>query len=336
MSFNANPNADMSLVHNFCDINVERDINLAEMDELSRLNRFSDDESSGVTDEEYRQLQSRIMIDKLSVKEDKMEAKAIKQAEKEALKVAEKEAKREAKAIKKAEKEALKVAEKEAKKEAKAIKQAEREIIKKIKDAERAGMIKGKQMERERLLKNQLKKQVKHEIHEKALSKMVKVAKQLERDNPDGFTITQCVNEYIKQHGKINPYTLELIEEGSKYDISAAIRGFIYETSPSSSQHWFRYGYKKVREQVAPWIFANKELAMINENYGWVATTPGMASDKRNNIGKWRMIIDGSIAYYDWDMEKYGPLPSEDVLTLAETNRKKGVRKGKPILILKP
>ena len=314
MSFNANPNADMSLVHNFCDINVERDINLAEMDELSRLNRFSDDESSGVTDEEYRQLQSRIMIDKLSVKEDKMEAKAIKQAEKEA----------------------LKVAEKEAKKEAKAIKQAEREIIKKIKDAERAGMIKGKQMERERLLKNQLKKQVKHEIHEKALSKMVKVAKQLERDNPDGFTITQCVNEYIKQHGKINPYTLELIEEGSKYDISAAIRGFIYETSPSSSQHWFRYGYKKVREQVAPWIFANKELAMINENYGWVATTPGMASDKRNNIGKWRMIIDGSIAYYDWDMEKYGPLPSEDVLTLAETNRKKGVRKGKPILILKP
>ena len=295
MSFNANPNADMSLVHNFCDINVERDINLAEMDELSRLNRFSDDESSGVTDEEYRQLQSRIMIDKLSVKEDKMEAKAIKQAEKEA----------------------LKVAEKEAKKEAKAIKQAEREIIKKIKDAERAGMIKGKQMERERLLKNQLKKQVKHEIHEKALSKMVKVAKQLERDNPDGFTITQCVNEYIKQHGKINPYTLELIEEGSKYDISAAIRGFIYETSPSSSQHWFRYGYKKVREQVAPWIFANKELAMINENYGWVATTPGMASDKRNNIGKWRMIIDGSIAYYDWDMEKYGPLPSEDVLTLS-------------------
>lgn len=116
-------------------------------------------------------------------------------------------------------------------------------------------------------------------------------------------------------HGVINPYTLDEVE--SDYDLEAAIRGFIYESSPSSLQHWFRYGTRKSSAQVSPWIFANKELATINNNYGWKKTDSDMAREKRQNAGLW-YYIDEPNARFDWDEERFGPLPTREQLDQAE------------------
>ena len=102
----------------------------------------------------------------------------------------------------------------------------------------------------------------KYEVKRQSICNMIRVARSLDNQYPDGFTASQCVSKYIEMYGYINPYTLEKVS--ATYDIAAAIRGLMYETSPSSEQHWFRYGIRKTREQVAPWIFVNKELAINN------------------------------------------------------------------------
>lgn len=171
----------------------------------------------------------------------------------------------------------------------------------------------------------------KYEIKDKSIAKMVQTAKALQREYPGGFTAKQLVKKYIELNGKINPYTLEVVDD--KYDISAAIRGFMYETSPSSEQHWFRYGMQKVRDQVAPWLFYNKSLALVNNCFDWKVSTPEMSYYRRRNKGKWFIIDEGSNAYYSWDARKYGPLPSDEQLKNA-SNRKIGVRRGKKRVLI--
>ena len=264
--------------------------------------------------EQQRKIKMEQKVERLKIKEYRLKER---EEEKSRLKLEKKRAKEE----KKKEKALLLLREKE---ERQRQKDAERRECELIKNAEKEGMKKGRQMEREKIKRRLERVEVKYEIQDKAIRKMVKVAKQLTNEYPDGFNVTQCVEKYIELHGRINPYTLE--EADPKYDLSAAIRGFMYETSPSSSQHWFRYGIKKTREQVAPWIFANKELAEVNSKYGWRITTSEMASERRQNIGMWRMIIDGSTAYYDWSEERYGPLPTREILEDASRERKVGIR----------
>jgi len=163
----------------------------------------------------------------------------------------------------------------------------------------------------------------------KTLQYLIPVAKAIHKQYPNGFTTKQFSNFYISQHGRINPYTTEPLDTTDKYDIHAAIRGIMYETSPSSAQHWFRYGMQKVREQIAPWVFANKQIAIVNDSFKWKITTKEIAKARYQNKGLWTFMANGSHAFYDWSVEEYGPLPTEEVLKEAAFGRKIGVRKRK-------
>jgi hypothetical protein len=251
-------------------------------------------------------------------------------SEKAMLKLAKQEQKEAEKRAKQEQKEAEKL-DKQIVKEAEQLdKQTKRETEKLVrmreKEASRSAVLKERERVKELAEKKALKKSEKYEIQSKAIGNMVRVAKQMAAANPGGFTITQITQKYISMFPNTNPYTLEPIDD-PEYDVAAAIRGFIYETSPSSDQHWFRYGYKKIREQVAPWIFVNKELAIVNNSFAWKKTTSEIVSARRQNKGVWKLIPDGSLAFYDWNEEEYGPLPSEELLIEAAENRKKGVRR---------
>ena len=102
---------------------------------------------------------------------------------------------------------------------------------------------------------------------------------------PDGFSSKHVTEEYLSRHGRINPYTLEL--SAPSYDIHAAIRGYMYESSPSSLQHWFKYGHAKKDKEVSEWIFANKDLAILNNNNGWNISSSEVCSIRRKCKDNW-------------------------------------------------
>jgi len=251
-----------------------------------------------------------------------------KKAQKDALaeqKKAQKDAeKRQKKAQKDAERETelwLKELDKETKKSQREAKKRQKDREKETERRHRERVKAAIQCEREKNKKSMRKK---FEVQTKTLTNLVPVAKKASQDYPDGFTAKQLTDMYIFRYGRINPYTLEAVDEG--YDIHAAIRGIMEETSPSSAQHWFRYGIQKSDEQVAPWLFANKQLAIVNNAFGWKITTSEIAKARRQNKGKWIYMIEGGNARFDWPIEKYGPLPTEDVLKEAAIGRKVGVR----------
>ena len=264
-----------------------------------------------------------------AMKEQEVLSKA---AEKLRLKEAEKLAKEAEKAeklrLKEAEKLRLKEAEKLAKETEKAeklrLKEAEKLRIKEAEKLAKEAVNVYKCKQKEKNIKKIQKNKKKFEVQTKTLTNLVPIAKKANQDYPDGFTAKQLTDMYIVRYGRINPYTLEAVDEG--YDIHAAIRGIMEETSPSSAQHWFRYGTQKSDEQVAPWLFANKQLAIVNNTFGWKITTSEIAKARRQNKGKWIHMIEGGNARFDWPIEKYGPLPTEDLLKQAAIGRKVGVR----------
>jgi hypothetical protein len=135
------------------------------------------------------------------------------------------------------------------------------------------------------------KKKERYEVSKMSISRMIATALSLSLDI-QGFTASQFTNKYIEMYGLINPYTGE--EMPASYDLHAAIRGLMYETSPSSSQHWFRYGMKKGTEQVAPWIFVNKELAEVNNRFDWMVSSPALKKAQRQDKGLWQFLPHGS------------------------------------------
>ena len=146
---------------------------------------------------------------------------------------------------------------------------------------------------------------------------------------PNGkFTTGDVEEAYKRLYPNINPYTLK--QYCGCYDIGAAIRGLMYESSPSSQQHWFQYGHQKVREQVAPWLFANKNLASVNNDFNWKQTTSIMATARRQQKGFWQLIQDPSLRDLP---EEYGKIPSAEILHEASQNRKKGARGRPPICV---
>ena len=249
------------------------------------------------------------------------EMKKIEKNSERALKEKEKELKKQAKnnlrELKKQEKAALREKENELKKEAKA---ALREKDKQRREAIKRAQIKTK-AELKTIAKNARKKE---EVNCRSLSMIIKTAKMTAEFFGNKFSCTNFCEVYISKNGYMNPYTLEEVDEN--YDLEAAIRGIMYETSPSSAQHWFRYGLSKKREQIAPWLFYNKSLAIVNNAHGWKVSDSELKKAQRNNLGSWSYMEEGSQAFYDWDEDKYGPLPTKDVLKAATVGRKVGTR----------
>jgi len=239
----------------------------------------------------------------------------------------------------KAEKIALKAV-KKAKKDAEKVEKLALKAVEKVrKNAEKAEKIEkeklrkngikkeGKELQKRIYKKKMEKEEGKFEIKRDAFMKIFKVAEQLDIENPDqGYTINNIVEKYIELHGHITPYKMMRPLEDN-YDINAAIRAIVYESSPSSMQHWFRYGKRKSSRKVCPWIFANKNLAIINNKYNWRKTTNEMTTDKKNDTGLWYYIKERDIEF-SWKEDKYGPLPSREQLIAAEESGERviGVR----------
>jgi len=245
------------------------------------------------------------VVSKEREKAEKIALKAVKKAKKDAEKV---------------EKLALKAVEK-VRKNAEKAEKIEKEKLRKN------GIKEGKELQKRIYKKKMEKEEGKFEIKRDAFMKIFKVAEQLDIENPDqGYTINNIVEKYIELHGHITPYKMMRLLEDN-YDINAAIRAIVYESSPSSMQHWFRYGKRKSARKVCPWIFANKNLAIINNKYNWRKTTNEMTTDKKNDTGLWYYIKERDIEF-SWKEDKYGPLPSREQLIAAEESGERviGVR----------
>ena len=206
--------------------------------------------------------------------------------------------------------------EKENTKEMKLRAKDERERAKeqRTREKENARNAKAQQLEREKRLR----------IHEKetkrfeAFNRMVQVGIALHKTHLDGFTTAQFVEKFKQIYGNINAWSGVVNPED--YDGDASIRSLIYEMSPSSAQHWFKYGIKKNSYQVAPWSFVNKKLADLNHEYEWMVTTAGTGRAKSK--GTWKFVFH--LSRDNWDNELFGPLPEEDTLLKAINQRKIG------------
>jgi hypothetical protein len=255
-------------------------------------------------------------------------------------------AKQQEKAAKKQAKEEAKKQEKEAKKQAKkqekeAIKQArqrdavaaretrQREAVAARETRQREAVAARETRQREAAAARETRQRERREHRNKIFENVRKAGEQAALIRPNGkFTTGDVEEEYKRLYPNINPYTLK--QYCGCYDIGAAIRGLMYESSPSSQQHWFQYGYQKNREQVAPWLFANKNLASVNNDFNWKQTTSVIATARRQQKGFWQLIQDPSLRDLP---EEYGKIPSAEILHEASQNRKKGARGRPPICV---
>jgi hypothetical protein len=179
------------------------------------------------------------------------------------------------------------------------------------------------------LIKKEQKIEEKYELTAKAITRIIMIAEILFIKFPAGFKINHFTNEYIENFGRLNPFTSEIMDE--EYDIHAAIRSIVYECSPSSLQHWFKYGISKNIFQIAPWLFYNKELAEFNNNGCWKMVKARTIEEKNNKYehGLWKILPRGNFTQYFWDNEIYGPKPTLTQLRKARVGRLIGVRGSK-------
>jgi small-conductance mechanosensitive channel len=178
--------------------------------------------------------------------------------------------------------------------------------------------------ENARIAKEERVREKRKRIHEKetarfeAFNRMIQVGIALHKTHLDGFTTAQFVEKFKQIYGNINAWTG--VVNPDHYDGDAGVRSLIYEMSPSSAQHWFKYGMKKNSYQVAPWSFVNKKLADLNHQYEWMVTTAGTGRAKSK--GTWKFVFH--LSRDNWDNELFGPLPEDDTLLKAINQRKIG------------
>jgi hypothetical protein len=178
--------------------------------------------------------------------------------------------------------------------------------------------------ENARIAKEQREREKRKRIHEKetarfeAFNRMIQVGIALHKTHLDGFTTAQFVEKFKQIYGNINAWSG--VVNPDEYDGDAGIRSLIYEMSPSSAQHWFKYGIKKNSYQVAPWSFVNKKLADLNHEYQWMVTTAGTGRAKSK--GTWKFVFH--LSRDNWDNQLFGPLPDELTLFNAINQRKIG------------
>jgi hypothetical protein len=170
--------------------------------------------------------------------------------------------------------------------------------------------------------KNIEKKNRKIEVRKIIFDRMRRVGEMLMTEAPEGFTAGNMTRKYIEVYGPINVWNGEI--NSSEYDTDAGVRSLLYEMSPSSAQHWFKYGIGRRSNEVAPWTFVNKSLAIVNNKYEWKTTTPGTGRANRKEKGLW--IYVPLLIRELWSVEKYGPLPTDEMLANAKLGRKIGVR----------
>ena len=267
------------------------------------------------------QVKERGKTERLAKKEKEKTERLAKKEKEKTERLAKKEKEKVERSAKKEKEKVDKLVQKE-KEKAERSAEKEREKAEKLitQTAFKSGIKEGKKQEKI-IQKNKLqRKSEKFDITKKAISNLVQVAKLLSSEslnNPHGYHMRDIVEAYIRRFGLINPYTTEPADLG--YDVSAAIRGIVYESSPSSLQHWFRFGQRKGTQQICPWIFANKKIAIINNNYGWGKTNENMIYEKKNRIGLWKVIKENN-PQFDWNNDIYGPLPTESQLEHAENS----------------
>ena len=239
--------------------------------------------------------------------------------EKKASQLAAKEAKIQAKLVAKEERNQAKLVAKEAKKAEREIeKKQRREAIVLIRQQTRHDKMVLK--EQERMAKIAAKNAAKQELKDNAFNRMRRVQSLM----PTEYTVKQFCEMYIQHFGRINPYKGTPILEGDKYDLYAGIRGLLYELSPSSTQHWFQYGQQKNVKELGPWLFANKELALVNNAFEWKTSTTAQKSAQRRHKGIWTSLHVDSESTFDTNL--FGPIPDKATLEQASVGRKIGRR----------
>jgi hypothetical protein len=136
---------------------------------------------------------------------------------------------------------------------------------------------------------------------------------------PEGCSMKQLANVYIETYGLVNIWDGKESDYESVYN---GIRSHILEMSPSSCQHWYKWGKRRLAGEVAPWHFYNKELALMNQEFGWSKITIGKG--RAWNHGLW--FFAPILRRDTWSEALYGPLPTEEELDRAQADRRIGVR----------
>jgi hypothetical protein len=95
--------------------------------------------------------------------------------------------------------------------------------------------------------------------------------------------------------------------------------------SPSSCQHWFKFGKVVLNGLTNPICFVNKQLANVNRNAGWEKVSgAGTGRNTINVRNHWHFVPN--LDKDHWNATDYGALPSKDILNAARTSRVAGDR----------
>lgn len=184
-------------------------------------------------------------------------------------------------------------------------------------------LIERKRKREEKEEQKELKIENKQQISYKSKARLISVAEEMHAIE---FTIGDFTKKYIEMYGRMNPFSG--VEMDDQYDLDAGIRSIVYECSPSSMQHWFKYGIGHNEKEVGPWIFVNKNLADFNNAGNWkmVKARDVIEREAKYETGKWEYLSRGGNERYVWNVERYGPLPTRKQLKEATVDRKIGVR----------
>ena len=152
---------------------------------------------------------------------------------------------------------------------------------------------------------------------------MIAVGVHLEQARPNGWSLDDFTAVATAILGKINIWTHGINTDN--HDDKASIRSSVYEMSPSSCQHWFKYGIRHSSGLNNPICFVNRELANLNSDHEW---------QKVNGVGTGRNITQVRNNWHfvpnldkdHWNNILYGPLPSVQILEQAQVTRTVGDR----------
>ena len=150
----------------------------------------------------------------------------------------------------------------------------------------------------------------------------------IEQARPNGWSVEDFNTVLSFILGKINIWTRAINDDN--YDDMASIRSLIYEMSPSSMQHYFKYGKPHLGGLNPPGLntpicFVNKELANKNEEYEWRKVDGSGTGRNTKAVRRCWHFVD-NLDKNQWNVVEYGPLPRLEHLREASDDRAKGDR----------
>jgi hypothetical protein len=167
------------------------------------------------------------------------------------------------------------------------------------------------------------------EVREKVLSargkfeQMIVIGAYLQKMKPGGWCAQDFTSIVVFIFGKSNIWHSN--RNTVTHDDEASVRSLLYEMSPSSCQHWFKFGKVALTGLVNPICFVNKQLADVNADAGWAKVSG--AGTGRNTIdvrNHWHFVP--TLDKENWNTAAHGALPSENVLNMAHVCRVAGDR----------